>query len=236
MKRATVQWLIWAVTSFVILFFYFWGLSYLGERNRKGKPISEETNLFPLTKNWKFSKGDKIEWASPSFNDSAWQTVTTDSLPKSYAGEIAWFRLNYKVDTNLACNPFAFVMVHFGASEIFVDGNKIADFGKVSSDVSKEEMFQPKTLPFSVNLKCETNHLIAVRFSFAHYKEFSESTDDFYHGFILSSTSGAQWQKINFGLRSGIFGNNSLGVFLSTLALIHLLLFLFYRKVLRIYK
>lgn len=89
MKRSIIHWLAWSITSFVVLFVYFWWLNWLGQQHAKQTSPYTETSVTYLKKNWKFKTGDDSRYALSGFNDSTWQTVKSDSLPKNYTGEIA---------------------------------------------------------------------------------------------------------------------------------------------------
>lgn len=138
--------------------------------------------------------------------------------------------MHYSSDTNFSCQPLAFIMNHFGASEIFLDGIKLAGFGKISSDVNKEEIYQPEALPVNFSLGCKTAHVFAIRFSYAHSKFFKDAYEETRQGFIFSLVTEKKAREIIFEKRATTVGNNWVGAFLSTLGLIHLLLYLFYRR------
>src|SRR3989442_582717 len=80
---------------------------------------------------WKYAPGD-----DPQFADHAWETlkgtaITLNSIPKSGWRGLGWFRLRLQVDPALANQPLALVMVHYGASEIYLDGKLVERFGTV---------------------------------------------------------------------------------------------------------
>ncbi len=119
---------------------------------------------------WKYHPGDNPEWASPTFDDTAWESTDTwlfrGQLPKGGWEGIGWFRLHLSVpDKQLWNKPLALqVAYQAGASEIYLDGQLIYTFGKVGTQKGEEEAYwerDPKVISFSA----KTDHLIAVRYS-----------------------------------------------------------------------
>ncbi len=119
---------------------------------------------------WKYHPGDNPEWASPTFDDTAWESISTwlfpAELPKARWEGIGWFRLHLSVpDKQLWNTPLALhVMYQAGASEIYLDGKLIYTFGKVGTRKEEEKVYwerEPQVISFSG----KTDHLIAVRYS-----------------------------------------------------------------------
>ncbi len=119
---------------------------------------------------WKYTPGDDPRFAEPQFDDSAWEiligtAITLNSIPKSGWHGIGWFRLRLQVDPALANQSLALVMVHFGASEIYLDGKLVQRFGTVGATPETEVKYNPNTLPFDIVLDGRREHVIAVRHS-----------------------------------------------------------------------
>ncbi len=130
-------------------------------------------NRISFNQNWKYHSGDNPDWAKPEFDDCAWEIRNTrfslNNPPKSGWNGIGWFRMHLAVDSLLRNQFLAFNVLQQGASEIFLDGKLLAQFGKVGSARDEEEIYMlrsrdflppPKSLAFG-----KTNHVIAVRFS-----------------------------------------------------------------------
>ncbi len=205
------------------------------------KKINEGKGDVPKTlnisSNWKFHVGDNAEWRLPSYNDSAWQNKNTaiylDSLsPKQNTG-ICWFRLNIKTDSSLFGKDMALLIKQHGASEIFLDGKLINEIGKVGSDVNGEEVKNPAEVPFAVNFDSAKTHLLAIRYSYMHVRNLYEKFGQ------IASTAGLQVSagilnpavanynkmvRINTTLNISLFG------IVCALAILHLLLFFFYKS------
>ncbi|HEX7414298.1 MAG TPA: hypothetical protein VF411_09675, partial [Bacteroidia bacterium] len=187
------------------------------------------------TKKWKYHKGDNAEWAKPDYNDAAWDSVKTrlnlDVLSKEYFENIGWFRLCVNIDTLLVNKPIAFSISHNGASEIYLNGKLINTFGDVCAVDSCEERFDPQSEPFAVSFTKTKNNIIAIRYSNTKAQEYYKKYDANAVGFSfeIGSINAA---IISFSTASEVtlyiclpfFG------FFIALSLLHLLIFLFYRK------
>ncbi len=123
--------------------------------------------------NWKYQSGDDPRFADPQFDDRAWETlngtaITLDSIPKSgwpksgWNG-FGWFRLRLQVDPTLVNQPLALVMVHFGASEVYLNGKLIERYGTVGATPESEVEYNPNTVPLAIVLDGRSEHVIAVR-------------------------------------------------------------------------
>ena len=99
---------------------------------------------------WKYQAGDEPKWANPDFDDSGWKTlartaIKPDDFPNGEWNGRAWFRLRFNVDESVKANTFALIMRQTGASEIFLDGKRIAEFGAITE--TGEYEFNPNNLP-----------------------------------------------------------------------------------------
>jgi len=81
---------------------------------------------------WRVHEGDDADWASPGFDDSAWETVRIDDLASSKAGWSPgatkagwqWFRLRLKLHES---HPDLSLLIDAseGAYELYVNGAKV---------------------------------------------------------------------------------------------------------------
>jgi hypothetical protein len=185
---------------------------------------------------WKYHPGDNEEWASPEFDDSEWETTSTrlwpNNLPKSGWNGIGWFRLHLAVDSTLWNRPLALNVLQWGASEIYLDGRLVAEFGKVGSSKRDEEGYvarnsdlfpPPKSIVFG-----KTNHVFAVRFSdfyltekYPHLPQGLQIVLRDLNSAIASSASQT---------RANTISEVVLTTVLVVFAILHLLLFLFYQR------
>lgn len=127
---------------------------------------------------WKYSPNDDPRFAAPQFDDSAWETlhgtaITLNNIPKSGWHGIGWFRLRLEADATLADKPLAIVMVHYGASEIYLDGKLVERFGTVGTTPEDEVAYNPNTLPINIVMDGRDEHVLAVRHSCMEMRDMS---------------------------------------------------------------
>ncbi len=204
---------------------------------------------------WKYSPNDDPRFTDPQFDDRAWETlhgtaITLDSIPKSGWRGIGWFRLRLQVDPALANQPLALVLVHYGASEIYLDGKLVQSFGTVGATPETEVEYNPNTVPLGIVLDGRGEHVIAVRHScmvmrdstswwsrWLHrlasrqfLKTFTNRTNEYGAGFGIGIQELKQAQAKNEVLKSldGMgFDPYASGLALA-IGLLHLLLYWFY--------
>jgi two-component system NtrC family sensor kinase len=126
----------------------------------------------PLTKNWKFNKGDDLNWAQPGYDDSQWKSVKSKSNNLNSNGdstianknEIIWFRRAIKIDSILKDN-MVFNIVQTGASEIYLDGKLLYTFGVVSSNPKTVEHNSAYDDLFVFPLVPGKEQILAIRYA-----------------------------------------------------------------------
>ncbi len=204
---------------------------------------------------WKYSPSDDPQFADPQFEDRAWESlngtaITLDSIPRSGWRGIGWFRLRLQVDPALAHQPLALVLVHYGASEIYLDGKLVQSFGTVGATPETEVEYNPNTLPLGIVLDGRGEHVIAVRHScmvmrdstswwsrWIHglenrqaLKIYTNRTNEYSAGFGIGMQELKQAQAKNELLKS--LGGRGFALYANGLALaiglLHLLLYWFY--------
>ncbi|MBD0372902.1 MAG: SpoIIE family protein phosphatase [Pyrinomonadaceae bacterium] len=191
---------------------------------------------------WKYHAGDDPRWAAADFDDSGWKNLTNDEINANPSEALegwdgrAWFRLRLRVDEQLVNRPLSFRMWHWGASEVYVDGELIQSYGTITPDGDVE--FNPRGLFFPVVFKQGGTHTIAVRYSFKAARDLKSGTGlwlvrgRYLPGFLLrvEKIEGAPLRLEN-RLREARLFYIFIGLFLS-LALVHFLLYVFYRRAL----
>ncbi len=184
-----------------------------------------------LLTNWKYHRGDNPEWADPTFDDTGWESTSTElalnGIPASGWEGIGWFRIHLSVpDERLWYTPLALeVMYHAGASEIYLDGELIYTFGKVGTRKEEEEPYWERD-PQVISFSGKTDHVIAVR-----YSNFSSHQLTPLLGFMLGIgplNSGIKG-RVNT-VRSGTTLQMVWTAILIFMMLQHLLLFFFYPR------
>ncbi|NDC41370.1 MAG: hypothetical protein EBZ77_07450 [Chitinophagia bacterium] len=175
---------------------------------------------------WAFANGDNPAWASPAYNDSAWQRaypamfVGTRRELKSFTG-IGWFRLHIKGSARLMLQPIALTLQHTGASVIYLDGDSIAGFGTVGSPTSAQYVIPNNNVYFT--LKDTDIHVLAVRYCNHNALSNDRYFGDNMAGFKMEADDREHTKE---------YGNYVLlffGMTFLVLALSHFFLFLYYR-------
>ena len=126
-----------------------------------------------IVHNWRYksdsSGAQAADFASPDFDDSLWEPVNStlpiDSLPASGWRGSGWFRLRLVIDSQLLNKALVINLIHYGASDLYVDGKLLYSFGHVGTSVADEQGYSSFTqAPGSVVFnQCE--HVIAVHYS-----------------------------------------------------------------------
>ncbi|MYB65277.1 SpoIIE family protein phosphatase [Candidatus Poribacteria bacterium] len=189
-----------------------------------------DSSVYP----WKYHPGDNPEWASPTFDDTEWESIFTlgTLLPQDKSSDsewdgIGWFRLHVSVpDKQLWDTPLALWMIyHAGASEIYLDGELIYEFGTVGTRKEEEKPYWERD-PLVISFSGKTDYVIAVR-----YSNFTSSQSIPVRGFwlVVAPLNESIKGRVNT-LRHGTTLQmvwTAISVFLM---LQHLLLFFFYPR------
>lgn len=161
---------------------------------------------------WRYHVGDKLgtEWVLPDYGDSAWKVVQSTSLNMKELTEKDWtglglFRFRFRVDSAAYLQDLCLDIAHRGASEVYLDGKRIASFGTPAATRETEQAMRPKgehsIMRFHLTKTQNDVHVIAVRYSNSWAWErsrrfFASRTNA---GFDLFLTSAS---KINGSLRA----------------------------------
>lgn len=193
--------------------------------------INQDDNIIYISDTWLFKPGDNHRWSNPQYNDSTWQKMSTYLGPSDLSfidwEGIGWFRFHFKVDSSLVGYPLALIAEqHHGASEIYLDGKKIYDIGKVS-------VFENENIPHRDNrprpfVIDDTNqHVLAVRYANYHTSTYTDYGFSAGFRFLigdLNSSIQATIQQMSSTPWYQLFFAGGLIAF----TIIHFLLFVFY--------
>ncbi len=187
---------------------------------------------------WKYHPGDNLQWANPEFDDSSWEIgdtwLNSNDLPRSGWTGIGWFRLHIAVDSTLHNRLLALNVRHWGASEIYIDGKLVAQFGKVGSSLDDEEGYwtinpefvaPPRHIGFH-----QAHHVIAVRFS-NFFPAEGLNRQELSYGFaiVLSDLDSTIAESVS-QRRENANIQMAFGIVPVVFAMLHMLLFLFYQR------
>ncbi|MFI5159908.1 MAG: ATP-binding protein [Sphingobacteriales bacterium] len=133
-----------------------------------------DLNKFPsqdtVLSGWKFHPGDNPQWARADFDDSHWQladpgTDVTKFSQLKNAG-VGWLRLHIKTDSSLARQQIMAWVSQYSASEIYLDGKLIQQYGFIGHDPAKTSAVTPGGELFALKLNGGVDQVIAVRLGY----------------------------------------------------------------------
>ncbi len=183
-----------------------------------------------LDKGWKWHEGDNLDWAKMDFDDSAWESIdptrTIQDLPQIRKNPIGWFRLKIHVDSSLLNKLLAFYVYQFIASEIYLDGKLLKQFGVVSSNKTEIKAIQPLNERIGLQFN-KSEQLLAVRFSIQpnlNYTRFRLPAFE-----LRINDVGGTGQYVHGIDKHPILHAISIGIFI-VLTIIHFGFFLFHKK------
>lgn len=119
---------------------------------------------------WKFNLGNDPAWASPDYDDSGWDAIY---VPSSWEDEgfrgyssYAWYRKAFKLkpsESLAKTNLYLFVGFIDDVDEVYVNGTRIGNSGKLPPDYqSAHNVFRKYLIPQQL-LKPNGDNLIAVK-------------------------------------------------------------------------
>jgi two-component system NtrC family sensor kinase len=121
-----------------------------------------------LDKGWKYQTGDKLDWAKPDLDDSAWTPIDPTkeivTLPQVFNAQIKWLRLNFELKNKLS-SPLGIAIRQAGASEIYLNGQLIQQFGHFNTDSSKVRAYDPLQIPIYLPADSAGQYTLAVRYA-----------------------------------------------------------------------
>lgn len=188
-----------------------------------------------LKTHWKYYVGDDLEFAKPNFNDSTWldidPTKELASLTEIMDSRIKWLRINFQVDSKLDF-PLGLAVTHAGASEIYLNGKLIHEFGNFDTDISKVTAYDPLYRLIYLPKDSTGQYHLAVRYvlqpNIRYTTIFGLTKNCFFHGTLYNLTTASK-DQIKFyiyhkGLDFFVFG------VLFMLFILHLAIYLYQRS------
>ena len=152
----------------LVLFLLFFSNSTFAQKSEIFHIDSLPTEGVLLNKGWKYQTGDNPDWAKPDFDDSAWTPIdpTKDiaALPEIFNAQIKWLRLDFEVKNKLP-NPLGIAINQAGASEIYLNGHLIHQFGHIDSDSTKVKAYDPLEYPIHFPADSIGQYHLAVRYA-----------------------------------------------------------------------
>ena len=183
--------------------------------------------------NWFYHAGDDSGWADPGFDHGTWELVCAElraeQMPASGWEGIGWFRVWLEIDTSIVGRTVGFNMLQIGASEVYLDGQRIFRFGRVVGPDSSEQSAWQRN-PRFLTFRRSGPHLLAVRYSNVDHQRFHDFSLD--AGFEIGLLPDLAMQIDNRINVVRIFSLYQMIFFVIPLAfgIIHILLFAFYPR------
>ena len=220
---------------FILLFITLNSASYSTNIKLDGVNVKlnekDTDHFFNLDNNWHFAIGDNKEWANSNFNYSKWDTLNLpfcieDLKSYKFAGNI-WLRSTFSIKPEMVSKPISLNIKQFGASEIYIDGKLMHQFGKVGNSLVNEESYNPYHTPISFTLDSAGTHQIAIRYSNHNMFNTYEAEIDAFDLTIINAEKGEMIDTVTTLSKQG--NSIGIGIFL-TLSIINFILFLFYKR------
>lgn len=182
---------------------------------------------------WLYTNDDHPAMAGKNYDDAKWALISTDlyqsRAPLPAFDGLGWFRKYVYTDTSLMDVPLALTLTHLGASEVYIDGEFYKKFGEIKgkdSCVYHNPQFQPIFFSF----KDTGWHVVAIRYAnFAAEKNYKR----YRYGFAGFACEISRPDDIITHEKTLFIGRSIvlfLFCFFITISMVHLLLFLYYRK------
>ncbi len=193
--------------------------------------LLNDEGIIYIQDRWKFMAGDDLSRAEPDYDDSDWETVSTNLTQADLAfiewEGIGWFRRDFRVHPGLTGKPIALLVDrHLGASEIYLNGEKVYELGEFSTDPESVVTYSSKK-PVPIVFSDDEIQTLAVRFINPEYAMTGRLMG--YNGFRFLL---GDWQTHQDRAYSFVAGWSSSNMFyiglLLAFAVIHFLLFVFY--------
>jgi two-component system, NtrC family, sensor kinase len=128
------------------------------------------SNPILLDKGWKYRMGDDPAFASNSYDDREWKTINPtmdvhDSSSHEAVKGIGWLRLHFKLQSKTINNTLALIVHQSVASEIFLNGRKIATYGVIDQEQSQVKEFDPIWKPIALSFSNDSIQTLAIRYA-----------------------------------------------------------------------
>lgn len=177
----------------------------------------------------KFFEGDHHQFASLQFNDSAWKTANFGLKSLYQKDSPYWIRYYFKIDSTMLNEALCLDISQLGASEIFLNGKKIENIGKIGNSTSKEFKIKNE-IPSLFSLDNTDVNVLAIRFlPITNTKKTVVNYSPVALDVELNAANDFMDEKVEMMRNFNFISMLVCGIFVA-LGFIHLLLFLFYRK------
>ena len=197
-------------------------------------PADSVKRGYSLKAGWLYHDGDNSAWTGRHYNDNGWapanSTIVSFGKRKQPFSGIGWFRKRISIDSTLTGKALALTVSHDGASEIFLDGKLLTRNGVIAGDST--ESFDPNKFPFVFVIDDTGEHVLAVRYADPDAAEdwgMSKNIEEvgFSAKLWFANDAVANTNERNMFSSVSLI---SLASIFATIALLHLILFLYHRS------
>lgn len=92
-----------------------------------------------LDAGWRWHAGDDPRYAEPDYDDSGWEAATSWEPPRAESdATVGWLRLRFQVAEPLQGRVLSLLVTQCGASEVYLNGKRVAAFGVVGKTAREE--------------------------------------------------------------------------------------------------
>lgn len=199
------------------------------------KIFPERGVFFNITDNWKFKTGTDKSWKNADFNDAEWTLVKYDSLKGIIGKKVdfngkAWLRNTFEIDSTLVGIPLSLnVEMAPGVYSVYINGKLYKTFGKLKTKDQEEEQhikrFVIKGNFVDFIFTKAGKQTIAIEFQDSQIK----STTNYLDLEVQITKQENAIAQAN-AMQNVTTILSIIGSVFVTLAVFHLILFLFYRE------
>ena len=128
-----------------------------------------DANGILLDSGWKYKTADNPAFVSLQLNDRDWPPINPSndiikSQPENIKNGIGWLRLKMKLAPALRNKRMALLVQQSGASQIYLNGNLLAEYGEISSSPDKIRAYDPRWETLPIQFSNDSVQLLAVRY------------------------------------------------------------------------
>jgi serine phosphatase RsbU (regulator of sigma subunit) len=203
-------------------------------------PADTSSHDIPLLENWKFHNGDDSTWREPGYNDSGWTVLKANKVtsltevPKKTFSGMGWFRYRFRISPDMVARPYALSVINTAAAVVYLNGKRLAGYGTIGHDLESESVQSTSGDASLVVFRDTSEQVLAIRYSNWHFAGIRNT----FVGAITPlgiSVSLKDWYSYNRSKLKGVGTSSTILGFLvgffAALTVLHLLLYLYYRKV-----
>ncbi|CCH54796.1 Signal transduction histidine-protein kinase atoS [Fibrisoma limi BUZ 3] len=194
-----------------------------------------------LNQGWRWQAGDDPNWAKVDVDDRHWPAIdptrNITELAQIQQTSIGWLRLHLRVDSALTSQVISMLVDQQVASQIYLNGRLIGQFGRVSANPDLVEAYNPSGADQALwqathfQLGAEPHQVLAVRFARQQgvpYFKFWTQPIPFLLIKLHQADQRNQYRMDSFGNFDATFLDYFKGGLFLILSLLHLLFYKWY--------